>query len=200
MPPGVEQSSLPRMFPKRGLLGEAAILYVPMHTPVYSPDHCRSAESLPHQYIWYWKCQPARKEWFLSSSYQDQSFQLISTDSTKEYLRSWDKTHQRASSGPLRANTIKGRSPLHFQSDQIQELPICVSKNLMVTSSAFIHIDRQHSHDKASLSGRWPLRHAAKRVTSSLRDIPGARAQPHSQTCSCKFRLLARRGASILGV
>ena len=105
-----------------------------------------------------------------------------------------------SSSGPLRANTTKGRSPLHFQSDQILELLICVSKNLMITSSTFIHIDRWHSHDKDSLSGRWPLRQAAKRVTSSLRDIPGARAPPHSQTRSCKFRLLTRIGASILGV
>ena len=100
----------------------------------------------------------------------------------KYYLRSLDKRHQRALSGPLTVNTNKGRSPLCFQSDQILQFPVCVLKILMVTSSAFIHIDRRHSHDKDSLSGSWPLRQAPVRVTSRLRDIPRARAQaslPH---------------------
>ena len=35
----------------------------------------------------------------------------------KEYLRSWDKSHWKASSGPLRASITKGRNPLHFQSE-----------------------------------------------------------------------------------
>ena len=38
------------------------------------------------------------------------------------------------------------------------------------------------------------------KVTSSLRDSPGARALPCSQTCCYNFPLLARLGASILGV
>ena len=114
----------------------------------------------------------------------------------EEYLRSGDKSQQKASCGPLRANA----TPLHFQSDQTLQFPICVLKNLMVTSSAFIHKDRRHSHDKVSLSGRWPLRQAAKRVTSGLRVVPGARALPRSQKCSCNFRLLARVGASLHGV
>ena len=79
------------------------------------------------------------------------------------------------------------RSPLYFQSNQILQFLICVFKNLMVTSRAFIHIYRRHSHDKESLSGRWPLRQAAKRVTSSLRGVPGARAASHFQTCSFNF-------------
>ena len=70
----------------------------------------------------------------------------------------------------------------------------------MVTSSASIHRAQMHSHDKDSLSGCWPLTQAGKRVPSGLRDLPGARAPPHSQTCSCNFWLLARLGASILGV
>ena len=48
----------------------------------------------------------------------------------KKSLRSWDKSHQRASSGPLRVSTTKRRNPLHFQSDQILQFPICVLKNL----------------------------------------------------------------------
>ena len=50
----------------------------------------------------------------------------------EQYLRSWDKSHQRASSGPLRVHTTKRRNPLHFQSDQILQFPLCVLKNLMV--------------------------------------------------------------------
>ena len=88
---------------------------------------------------------------------------------------------------------------MHFQSDQILQFPICVLKNLMVTSSASIHIDQRHSHDRLTL-GLSTLRQAAKRVTSSLRDVPGARVPPHSQTCSCNFQLLARLGASTQGV
>ena len=89
-----------------------------------------------------------------------QSFQFISTDSTKEYIRCWDKGHQRASSGPLRASATKGRSPLHFQSYQILQFLICVLKNLMVTSSASVHIDWTH-FQVAGPWGRepreWPL-------------------------------------------
>ena len=118
----------------------------------------------------------------------------------KDYLRSWDKRHPRAFSGPLTVNTNKGRSPLYFQSVQILQLPICILKNLTVTSSASIHIDRRHSHDKDSFSGHWPLRQAGKRVTSSLRDIPEARIPPCSIRAPSNFRLLARLGASILGV
>ena len=106
----------------------------------------------------------------------------------------------RASSGPLRASATKGRSPLYFQSDQILQFPICVLKNLVVTSGASVHTDGRHSRDKDSLFELWPLSQAAKRVTSSLRDIPGARAPPHSQMYSCKFQLLARLGVPILGV
>ena len=75
----------------------------------------------------------------------------------KEYLRRWEKILQRASSGPLRANVTKGRSPLHFQSDQILGSPTCVLRNLTVTSSASIHIDqdtavtRTHFH----VTGLW---------------------------------------------
>ena len=45
MPPGLDQSSFLRMFPKLGLLGEASIFHVPMHIPEYSPDRSRSSES-----------------------------------------------------------------------------------------------------------------------------------------------------------
>ena len=45
MPPGVEQSSLPGMFPKVGLLGEVSMFRVPMYIPEYSPDLSRSSES-----------------------------------------------------------------------------------------------------------------------------------------------------------
>ena len=92
--------------------------------------------------------------------------------SQKEYFRSWDRSHQRASSGLLRASTTKGRNTFHFQSDQVLHFWICV-----------LHIDRRHSHDKDSLSGCWPLRQAPVRVTSSLWDIPGARALSSSHTC-----------------
>ena len=70
----------------------------------------------------------------------------------------------------------------------------------MVTSNASLHIDQRHSHDKDSLSGRWPLRQAGKRMASSLRDVPGASVPPSSQMSFCNFQLLARLGASILGV
>ena len=83
------------------------------------------------------------------------------------------------------------------QERQILQFPICV---LMVTSRAFIHIDRRHSCEKVSLLGHWPLRQAAKRVTSTLREVPGARAPPRSQKCSCNFWLLGRLGTSIHGV
>ena len=53
----------------------------------------------------------------------------------------------------------------------------------MVSSSASLHIDQRHSRDKDSLSDRWFLRQAAKRVTSSLRDIPGVRVLSCSQMC-----------------
>ena len=82
----------------------------------------------------------------------------------------------------LVAQTVKNPSAI-----QDKVFPICVLKN----HSASVHMDQRHSHDKDSLSGRWPLRQAAKRVTSSLRDVPGARALPRSQTCSFNFQLLA---------
>ena len=66
----------------------------------------------------------------------------------KKYLRSRDKSYQRASAGPLRASTTKGRSPLYFQSGTY------VLRNLMVTSSTSIHTIWRHNHDKDSLSGR----------------------------------------------
>ena len=118
----------------------------------------------------------------------------------KEYLGSWDRSHWRAFSHLLTASTTKGRGSLHIQSEQILQILIYVFKNLLLTSSASIHIDRRHSHDTDSLSGCWPLKQAAKRVTSSLRDVPRARAPPHSQMCSYNFQLLARLGMSILGV
>ena len=37
MPPGVEHSNFPGMFPKLGLLGEASLLHVPVYFPEYSP-------------------------------------------------------------------------------------------------------------------------------------------------------------------
>ena len=67
----------------------------------------------------------------------------------------------------------------------------------MVTSKASTHIDQRYSHDKDLLLGLWTLKQPAKRMTSSLRDVPGTRAPPCSQTCSCNFQLLARLGASI---
>ena len=115
----------------------------------------------------------------------------------KKYLRSWDRSQWSTFSDLLKASTTEGRSPLQFQSDQILHFPICVLKNLMVTSNASIHVDPRHSHDKDSLSRHWSLRQAAKRVPSSLRDIPGARVLPCSQTCFGNFRLLARLGSSI---
>ena len=108
----------------------------------------------------------------------------------KKYLRSWDKSHQTASSGPLRASTTKGRSPLHFQSDQILLFPVWVLKNLMVTSSDSIHKDTAVT--KTQLLGLCLLRQVVKRVISSLRDIPRVRVPPCSQMCSCNFQLLAR--------
>ena len=99
----------------------------------------------------------------------------------KEYLRSWNRSHWRAFSGLLRASTTKGRGPLHLQSNQILQFLICVLKNLTIFSSASIHIDQRHSHDKDSLSGHWPLRQATKR------DVAEARVPLPSQTCSCNF-------------
>ena len=47
--------------------------------------------------------------------------------------------------GGLRASATKGRSPMHFQSAQIWGVPICVLRNLMLTSNASIHkIGRAH--------------------------------------------------------
>ena len=75
----------------------------------------------------------------------------------KEYLRSWDKSLQRASSGPLRASVTKGWSPLHFQSDQILRSPTCVLRNLMVTSSASIYIDQDTAVTRTyfPVAGLW---------------------------------------------
>ena len=73
----------------------------------------------------------------------------------KKYVRNWDKSHQTASSGPLRASTTKGRSPLHFQSDQILLFPVCVLKNLMVTSSDSIHIDTAMTKTHFQVAGSW---------------------------------------------
>ena len=118
----------------------------------------------------------------------------------KKYLRGWDRSHQRAFSGLLRASTAKGKSPLQFQSNHTLQFPICVLESLMVTNNASIHIVQRHSYDKDSLLGHWFLRQSAKRATSSLRDIPGARAPLPSQTCSQNFQLLERLGTSKLGV
>ena len=74
----------------------------------------------------------------------------------KKYLRRWDKSHQRASSGPLRANATKGRNPLHFQCDQILQFLIYVLKNLMVTSSTSIHIDGRHSRERLTFRSLVP--------------------------------------------
>ena len=45
IPPRVEPSSFPRMFPKVGLLGEVSMFRVPMYIPEYSPGLSRSSES-----------------------------------------------------------------------------------------------------------------------------------------------------------
>ena len=171
------------MFPKLGLLGKASVFHVPRHIPEYSPDCSRSGES-SHISI----CDGERVGQRGKSDFCPQATRTNPSSSfpwipQKEYLGSWDQSHQRASSDLLRASTTKGRSPFRFQSDQVLQFRIWVLKSLMVTSSAFIHIDRRHSHDKDSLSGRWPLRQATMRVTSSLRDVPGARALPSSHTC-----------------
>ena len=105
----------------------------------------------------------------------------------KEYLRSWGKSHWRAFSGLLRTGTIEGGSPLYFQSDQILQFLVCVLKSLTVTSNASIYTDQRHSHDKDSLSGLWPLRQAAKRVTPSLRDVLEVRALPCFQSTHITF-------------
>ena len=152
------------MLPKLVLLGEASVLHVPMHIPEYSLDLSRSSESLPHQYSKRGGGGLASEEKVifvlkLLGSILPVHFHRFQR---KKYLRNWDKSHRRASSGPLRASTTK-RSPYHFQSDHILQFPICVLKNLMITSSASIHIDRRHSHDRDSFSGRWPLRQAGKR-------------------------------------
>ena len=65
------------------------------------------------------------------------------------------------------------KSPLHFPSDQILGFPTYVLRSLIVTSCASIHIDQRDRCDRDSLSGHWSLRQAAKRATSSLRDVPG---------------------------
>ena len=144
---------------------------------------------------------PARKKWFFcpqaARAIPSSSFPQIPQ---KEYLGSWDRSHWRAFSHLLTASTTKGRGPLHVQSEQILQILIYVIRNLLLTSSASIHIDWRHSRDTESLSGCWPLKQAAKRVTSSLRDVPRARAPPHSQMCSYNFQLLARLGTSIHGV
>ena len=46
----------------------------------------------------------------------------------------------------------------------------------------------RHSPDKDSFLGRWPLKQSAKRVTSSLRDIPGARVPPCSIRAPSNFQ------------
>ena len=85
MPPGVEQSSFPGMFPKLRLLGDASVFHVPMHIPEYSPDHSRTGESWrdeqqprcpfgvsPHQYSKRGGGRLANEEkviFFFSSSY-----------------------------------------------------------------------------------------------------------------------------------
>jgi len=75
----------------------------------------------------------------------------------KEYLGSWETSHWRDFSGLPRASPTKGRNPPYFQSDEILQLPICVFKNLMVTSNAPTHIDQRHSNDKDLLldPGPW---------------------------------------------
>ena len=203
--PGVEQSSFPRIFSK-GLLGEASILFVPVCTPesvlttVEAVSHkgMNNNQDISSECCHITICESERVGQRGKSDFCPQAIRANPSSSfpqipQKEYLRSWDKNHQRASSGPLRASATKGRNPLHFQSDQILQFPICV---LMVTSRAFIHIDRRHSCEKVSLLGHWPLRQAAKRVTSTLREVPGARAPPRS----CNFWLLGRLGTSIHGV
>ena len=44
-PLGLKQSSFPGMFPWLGLIGEASVFSVPVHTPEYSPDGSESGES-----------------------------------------------------------------------------------------------------------------------------------------------------------
>ena len=46
MPPRVEQSSFPGMFPKLGQLGEASMFHVPEHIPTYSPDRNAAATAI----------------------------------------------------------------------------------------------------------------------------------------------------------
>ena len=45
MPPGVDQSSFPRTFPKLGLAGAASIGRLSVHITEYSPDRGRNGES-----------------------------------------------------------------------------------------------------------------------------------------------------------
>ena len=167
-----------------GLLREASVFPVPIHIPEYSPYGRWKAWVIAISVYVIAKGLTRGKSDFCPQATRASHSSSFPQIPQKEYLGSWDRSHQRASSGLLRASTTKGRSPLHFQSDQILQFLICVFKNLLFTSSASVHIDWRHSHDKDSLSGGWPLRQAAKRMTSRLRDVPGARVPPRSQTCS----------------
>ena len=153
MSPQVQQSSFPGIFPgtSRGSIG-LSCAYAQVG---------RSGESLSHCHISI--CDSERVAQWGKSDFCPQGTRASPSSSfpqipQKEYLGSWDRSHQRASSGLLRASTTKRRRPLHFQSDQILQFLICVFTNLMFTRSAAIHIDWRHSHDKDSLSGGWPLR------------------------------------------
>ena len=136
----------------------------------------------PHQYMWQqkrlWKVAQRRKSEFCPRATRANPSSSFPQIPQKEYLRSWGKSHWRAFSGLLRTGTIRGGSPLYFQSDQILQFLVCVLKNLTVTSNASIYTDQRYSRDKDPLSGLWPLRQAAKRVPPSLRDVLEVRALP----------------------
>ena len=175
------------------------MFHVLMHIPKYSPEHNRTIELQrdeqknprclfwvsPHQYMWeqkgLWRVGLQGKSDFCPQVTRTNP--SSSQIPQKDHLGSWD-TSSLAFFGLLRASTTKRRNPFHFQSDQILKFPIFVLKNLMVTSNASTHIDWRHSHGKDSLSGLWPLRQAAKRMTSNLRDVPEVRVLYRSQMYS----------------
>ena len=62
----------------------------------------------------------------------------------KEYLRSWDKSHWKASSGPLRANITKERNSLYsLTSKMLLELEIHLASELLISSEARHFLDYQ---------------------------------------------------------
>ena len=141
------------MFPKLGLLWEASVflrLCVFLSTALTAVEVVSHKEPPPRCPFWVqqkrcWRVGQWGKSDFCPWATRANPSSSFPQIPQKEYLGTWDRSHWRALSSPLRASTTS-REEAHCTSSL--GFLTCVLRNLMLISSASIHIVWGDSYNK----------------------------------------------------